>query len=509
MIQKLSLLDIMSNQQLLFKGMLRKIADEDQESMKGKLIHGIFWNLISALASQGFPMIAAIIAARLLSKFGYGQLGMINSTVILFSTFAGLGLGITATKYIAQLYQTDRGRTGRIMGLTNLLGITSGVVMCILLIITAPWLASNVLAAPDLGSVLRIASLILIFNTIVGIQSGSIAGFGAFRELARIAVIQGVISGCLVVTGVYFFGLTGAVVAMVTNSFVNLLLYKQVVNNLVKRFGIKIDYLLSWREKDILWKLSFPSMLSSVMVGPVLWIANIIIINTAGGYGQLGLFNAADQWKAALSFFPLVIGGVLLPMVSANVNKENRALEIVNVLASWIIVIIIALPLISFPEIIAFFYGHDYYSTVFLQSLALMMLVSCMLSYKEGIARKLVAKNLMWWGFLSNLVWGILFLGSLLVFKNFGSLGLAMSYTISYSINTLIFVPFYLSRNVVQKDLIISWEVALVWIVLILQTCLTILNVSLWIRFISMMISIGALGFSFYNIWNSNLNSGR
>jgi O-antigen/teichoic acid export membrane protein len=497
----------MSNLKLLFKNILGKVAGEDNVSMKGKLIYGIFWNLISALASQGFPMIAAIIAARILGKFGYGQLGMINSTVILFSTFAGLGLGITATKYIAQLHQTDPERTGRIMGLTNLFGIISGIVMCIILFVMAPWLASNTLAAPNLAPALRIASLLLIFNTIVGIQSGSIAGFGAFKDLAHIAVFQGIISASLTVTGVYFFGLIGAVTAMVINSVINLILYKLTIKNLVKRFKIKINYLRSWKEKDVIWKLSFPSMLSSIMVGPVVWIANIIIINTAGGYGQLGLFNAADQWRTALSFLPMVIGGVLLPMVSANVNKENKALETVNVLTSWVIVIIIALPLISFPEIIAFFYGQDYSSTVFLQSLAIMMFVSCILSYKEGIGRKLVAKNLMWWGFLSNLVWGVLFLGSIMIFKNLGSLGLSVSYLISYAVNTIIFVPFYLSRKVVPKNLIMSKEVGLVWTVLIIQTALSILNFSLWIRFIGLMISIGVLIFSFYSIWNSNLKN--
>ena len=492
----------MSKLKIPFKSLIRDAAGDDRESLKGKLIYGIFWNLISALASQGFPMIAAIIAARLLGKFGYGQLGMINSTVILFSTFAGLGLGITATKYIAQLHQTDPERTGRIMGLTNLFGLASGVVMCIILFVMAPWLAANTLAAPDLAPALRIASILLIFNTLVGIQSGSIAGFGAFKDLARIAIFQGIISASLTVNGVYFFGLTGAVTAMVINSIINFILYKRTINNLVKRFKISINYMKSWRERDVIWKLSLPSMLSSVMVGPVVWIANVIIINTPGGYGQLGLFNAADQWRTALAFLPTVIGGVLLPMVSANINNENKSLETVNVLASWVIVIMIALPLISFPEIIAFFYGQGYFSSVFLQSLAIMMFVSCILSYKEGIGRKLVAKNLMWWGFLSNFVWGILFIISIMIFKNLGSLGLAVSYLISYAVNTIIFVPFYLSRNVVPRDLIMSKEVVIVWIVLIIQTIITIGGISLCIRFISLIISILILLLSFYRIWS-------
>lgn len=498
----------MNKLKLLLKNIKRNSLSNNQESLKDKLIYGIFWNFISALASQGFPLIASIIIARILGTFGYGQLGMINSTVILFSTFAGLGLGITATKYIAQYHLTDPKRTGRIMGLTNLFGIFSGLLMCIILFIMAPWLASNTLAAPDLALNLRIASLLLIFNTIVGIQSGSIAGFGAFKDLAKIAIFQGIISASLILTGVYFFGLTGAIVAMVINSIINIILYKLTINNLVKKFKIKIDYLKSWKEKEVIWKLSFPSMMSSVMVGPVVWIANIIIINNPDGYSQLGLFNAANQWKTMLAFLPAVIGGVLLPMVSANIKNENKDLETINVLASWIIVIIIALPLISFPEIIALFYGQDYSSTVFLQSISAMMLVSCILAYKEGIGRKLIAKNLMWWGFLSNLVWGVLFLISILLFQNLGALGLALSYIISYSVNTLIFVPFYISRKVVPLNLLISAEVIIIWAILIIQTIMALLNINLWIRFVSLTISIGILMFAFYRIskFNKKIN---
>ena len=488
-----------------FKDVISKITGNDRKSLKGKLIYGFFWNFISAVAAQGLPLIAAVITARLLGTYGYGQLGMINSTIVLFATFAGLGLGTTATKYIAQYHQTDPERTGRIIGLTNLFGLISGSLMCIILFIIAPWLATNMLAAPDLTTELRIVSLLLLFSTLLGIQSGTIAGFGAFKSLARIAIIQGVIASVLTITGVYFFGIMGAVTALVINSANNLILYRINIRNLVKEFKIKVNYLKSWKEKNIIWELSLPTMLSGVMVGPIIWIANIIIINNPGGYAQLGIFNAADQWRSVLNFLPVIIGGVLLPMVSANIDKENRALETINVLASWIVVIIIALPLISFPEIIAFFYGQDYSSIIFLQSISLMMLVSCILSYKEGIGRKLIAKNLMWWGFLSNMVWGILFIVFIMLFKNLGSLGLALSYFMSYAINTVIFVPFYLSRKVVPKNLLISPEVLLIWVILIIQSIMALLNVNLWIRFISLIVSIIILISSFYRIWSSNL----
>lgn len=492
---------------LFLKNLIKNISSNSNETIKGKLIFGIFWNFLSAIASQGFPLIAAIITARLLGTFNYGQLGIINSTIILFSTFAGLGLGITATRYVAQYHKSEKNKTGRIIGLINIFGILSGLLMFVILFAIAPWLASNVLNASDLTTLLRIASLLLILNTITGIQSGSIAGFGAFKDLARIALFQGIISGSLTITGVYFFGITGAVIALVINSIINLMLYKITINSLTKSFKIKIEYLKSWQEKEIIWKLSFPSMLSSVMIGPVAWIGNIFIINTPGGYGQLGIFMAADQWRTALSFLPMVIGGVLLPLISANISNKNKSLEIINVLSSWVIVILIALPLITFPEIIGFIYGQGYSSASFLESLAIMMFVSCIISYKEGIARKLVVNDLMWWGVLSNITWAFIFVCLILIFKEMGSLGLAISYLLSYGINTIIFIPLYISKKVIPKKMIISKEVLVIWLILILQTSITLLNISLWVRLITLIISLIILFYSLYQIWNVNFNN--
>ena len=288
---------------------------------------------------------------------------------------------------------------------------------------------------------------------------------------------------------------------MVINSIINLILYGTSIKNLVDQFKIKINYLKSWKEKDIIWKLSFPTMLSNVMVGPVIWIANVIIINTSGGYGQLGLFNAADQWRTALAFLPGVIGTVLLPMLAAN-NEKNENIEKLNVLISWIVVIIIALPLISFPEIISVLYGNNYYSTGFIEVLALMIFVSCITSYREGISRKLVVKNLMWWGVLDNVLWAIFLIGSVMFLKNLGALGLSLSYIIAYVLNTLLFVPFYLWKEVVPKDMLISKEIFLLWAVLIVQTSLTLLNVVNVIKVISLTISVIIILLIFQYKWN-------
>lgn len=483
----------MKKLKILLNILIRKVSNDNDKSVEGKLIHGIFWNFISAFAAQGFPLIAAVITARILGKVTYGQLGIINSTIILFSTFAGLGLGITATNYIAKFHQTEPERTGRIMGLTNILGLLSGIVMFLILFLLAPWIASNILASPELGIELRIASFLLIFNTLIGIQAGSLAGFGSFKDLARIAIFQGTISFPIMIIGVYFFDLTGAITALVIISMINFTIYRKSITSVLKKFNVRINYSKARQEINILWELSVPSMLSSVMVGPIIWVVNTIIINIPGGYAQLGIFFAADQWRIMMAFIPGVIGRVLLPLLASNLNNQNESLESINIFVGWFIVIIIALPLIAFPEIISNFYGASFSSITFTQVLAFLLFVSCIIAYREGIARKLIVKNLMWWGFLDNLLWAVILVMTVFLLKNLGALGLAIGYIVAYVLNTLIFVPFYLWKKVVPINLIISKEVIVVWSIITVQTLITVLNFPIYIRSLILVFSFAIL----------------
>lgn len=98
----------------------------------------------------------------------------------------------------------------------------------------------------------------------------------------------------------------------------------------------------------------------------------------------------------------------------------------------------------------------------------------------------------------------MLFLISIIIFQNLGALGLSLSYIISYGINTVIFVPFYISRKVIPLDLLISKEVIVIWVVLIIQTTTSLMNINIWIRLLTLILSIGILIFVFKRIIKNN-----
>lgn len=90
-----------------------------QVSTKKRLASNLIWNILGLIFNKGFATISSILVARFLGTTLFGEYGMINSTISMFATFAGLGLGITATKFIAEFKETNKAKVERVLGLTE------------------------------------------------------------------------------------------------------------------------------------------------------------------------------------------------------------------------------------------------------------------------------------------------------------------------------------------------------------------------------------------------------
>jgi len=100
---------------------LRPALDRIESSPIGyRLARGVFWSMAGAVISRSLMLAATVLVARMLGKTGFGELGMIRTTVGMFGVFAGFGLGLTATKHVAEFRRSDPDRAGRIIGLSGL-----------------------------------------------------------------------------------------------------------------------------------------------------------------------------------------------------------------------------------------------------------------------------------------------------------------------------------------------------------------------------------------------------
>jgi hypothetical protein len=238
----------------------------------------------------------------------YGELGVIQSSVDFFGTFAGFGLSLTATKHIAEFRTKDPQRAGRILALSTATAAVTGVVVAIALFVLAPWLAVHTLAAPQLTSALRIGAALLFFAAITGAQSGALYGFEAFQVSARVQAIVGLLNVPCMIGGYLIGGLQGILWGMVAARMGEWALKHAAVRREARRAQMPIEYRESRRELPVLWKFSLPALLSGALVAPVYWICSAILVNRPNGYAEMGVFNAANQWYGALLFLPVTLG---------------------------------------------------------------------------------------------------------------------------------------------------------------------------------------------------------
>ena len=69
--------------------------------------------------SKVLSTVSWVIVGRLLGKTGFGEIGMIQNTVGIFGAAAGFGMGMAATKYVAEYRRTDPNRAGRFIALAS------------------------------------------------------------------------------------------------------------------------------------------------------------------------------------------------------------------------------------------------------------------------------------------------------------------------------------------------------------------------------------------------------
>lgn len=416
-----------------------------------RLSSGAVWSFAGAIVSQGFSLCASVAVARCLGKVGFGELGIINSTVATVGVFGGLGLGVTTTKHVAELRDREPRRAAAIIKLSEAGSVVSGALAAALLLLLAPMLARDTLGAAHLAPELRIASALLFLSCLTGAQTGVLAGFEAFRRIARINFVRGLATLPVTLVAVLQWGLSGAVWALTIVMAINWELNRRAIARQCRADGLTADWTDAWRERRVLWTFSAPAFVSAAMVGPVTWAACALLVNQEHGYPEMAVFNAANQWRAAVSFLPGILGQLALPILSSLRAERGRYTKAIlaNLLVTAGSALAIALPLAIASPWIVRLYGAGYAHGAIV--LVMMLAVSVLNSVNSVIGSAISSAGKVWLGLMFNTIWGaVLLVSSFVLIPRYLAVGLAASMLIAYAPFTLV-QSLYINRLVGRR----------------------------------------------------------
>ena len=397
---------------------------------------GAFWSFTGTALGKFLVFLSGILCARILGKEQFGQLGMVRSTLGMFIILGAGGIGVTATRYIAAFRKEQQAHAASIYRMSFLFSLTLGIAITVLALATSQFLSADYLKAPELTKPLLIGSVILLLSILNSSENGTLAGLENFKSIAINTLIGSFFEAACMVVGAYFYQLEGAVAGFAIGVLCLYIANKLSAIRALNKAGISA-YVKSVYKED--WALIFSysiATLSALTVTPVFWLVRSMLVR-ASNYGELGIFEAADQWKVMLLFVPGAICQIVLPIMSSiNDHRLFRKALIGNLALIGGIAAILALVSWFVAPILMPLYGRTFTDTATLTALAFSTIPTALAQILE---MTLYSREKMWTSFGFNIVWGIstVALAYLFLENQQGAFGIAMAILLAYILKLL------------------------------------------------------------------------
>ncbi len=371
-----------------------------------RMASGAFWSFTGTALGKFIVLLTGIVCARILGKESFGQLGIVRSTIGMFIVLGTGGIGVTATRFIAGYRSTDKSHAASIYLLSSRFAWGVGLFVTLVMLALSSTLATEVLHSPELTFSLQLGCLMLLVSILNGCENGTLLGFEDFRAVAVNTLIGSIFEAVCMIAGAYLYGLDGAVLGFGIGVLVLYLANFLSVRKAFRKWDITTRGQKIWSSDwKILYQYSIPATLSALTITPAFWLIRSMLVRS-DGYGELAIFEAADQWKVIILFIPGAISQIALPILSSVLDKKRfQNTLLANVLLIAVVSTLLAVFIAVFSPVIMPLYGQTFSDTLTLSLLAASTIPSAVSNVLE---MSIYSRNKMWTCFLMNMVWAVL-----------------------------------------------------------------------------------------------------
>jgi O-antigen/teichoic acid export membrane protein len=166
-----------------------------------------------------------------------------------------------------------------------------------------------------------------------------------------------------------------------------------------------------------------------------MWAARAMLVHQQGGYGEMGIYAAAFRWEALILFAPRLLSPVAVPILSERLGANDVEKSRKVLLASIALNAMIAVPAAAMLSLVSPFIMATYGSG-FAEGWPILVITvwaSAVFALQYPGGQIIAASGRMWLRFWLNAGWGIVLLGSFVLLREKGALGLAIASLIAYS----------------------------------------------------------------------------
>lgn len=268
------------------------MSTEQGESLKYKTKKGFIWKFVEQIATNGMQFVVGIVMARMLTPEDYGITALPAVFIAVATALIESGFGL------ALIRKPDL--TEKDLSTAFYYSIGLGSILYAVMFFTAPLIA-DFYEVPILTDLIRITAITFFIGPLATPQNVILKRKLDFKTLARISIINKVISGVVGIGAAYIgYGLWALVIANLTSTILGFIMTWVVVKWLPRERFSKESF-------NYLWNFG-NKMMASTMLNTVYDNIAPLLVGKFFGSKELGLFNRASGY--ALLPYQQVSGSV-------------------------------------------------------------------------------------------------------------------------------------------------------------------------------------------------------
>lgn len=404
---------------------------------KKSFLTNSLWAIGGSAAGKILNFLCISTIANQLGSTSFGEFNVVQTTLGLFGTVSGLGLGLAATKLIAEWKGKDKNFLCQIIGSLYSISILMSLAIAFIFFFSASFIGSYVLNNNSLTTLFEITAGIVVFDSINGVQNGILSGFEGFKEISIINLLSGIITSILLLSMTKYFSITGLTGGLLLSKAITVAITTYYMRKVLIREKIKIKLSINRKSVKSIFQISIPSFMSTMATTPANWLITSIFVNQKNGYSSLGTYNAVNQLRQLVLFLPDSAGKISIPKLANSYGNQNYTLFnkiligtiVSNVVFSLIPAIIVYLLSFMFKSII----GIQYFPTDTL--LIIVLVTGILIALTNAIGYIFICSNMVWLDFKLRLIWAISWLMIVIFYgKNNESIGYGISLLCSYAV---------------------------------------------------------------------------
>lgn len=367
-------------------------------TLRGRLLSGFSYSLLSSVSMQGAVLVSGVIVARLLGLNDFGIYAVLVGTAMTVAGVAQGAIGLIGTKFVGEWLHQDPARVSRILRMCAVTVACTGSVAALALQLLAPVVAVDLLGKPQVEPYVPWAAAAVVFQVMVTYQYGALQGFGSFRRIGQAGMASGLLHLVASAAGAWLDGVNGALAAFLLASVGRWVFFGRALSLARREHQIPAAGPIRAEDWRLIWSFALPASLASFVTLPCLWGVTVLVARQPDGLAWVALFAVGHQVRMAVLQLPLLLNAVSFSVLSRlkgeGAGSEFRQVFWTNITVgvTFVSLLVLALSFLA-PQILGL-YGPAFTSG---GTLLVLLLVSTIPEVLGTTAYQLVqSKGRMW-----------------------------------------------------------------------------------------------------------------